>query len=120
MGHKMKKINSYQSGLFSELLARIYLRFHGFCILKSRYITGKNTGRAEIDIIARRANLIIFVEVKKRQNIAFAFDAIPPKQIIRLRGAAESYLAKKRWLGDARFDVITVCGLNINWFKGAI
>ena len=44
-------MNSYQSGLFAEWLARMYLRLHGFRIVKSRYITGRNTGRAEIDIM---------------------------------------------------------------------
>ena len=50
-------MNTYRTGLFSEFLARMYLRCHGFRIVKSRYITGRNTGRAEIDIIAKRRNL---------------------------------------------------------------
>ena len=47
----------YQVGLYSEFLARMYLRLHGYRILKNRYITGKNTNRAEIDIIAQKKNL---------------------------------------------------------------
>ncbi|MBN1281489.1 MAG: YraN family protein [Alphaproteobacteria bacterium] len=115
-----KNKTSYDYGLVSEFLARWFLRFHGFKILESRYITGRNTNRAEIDIIARRGNLIIFVEVKKRKNIEVAFDAISKQQIARLRSAAENYIMKKHWVGDARFDVITVCGHHINWFKNAI
>jgi len=41
-------------------------------------------------------------------------------QGIRLRRAAESYLLRRRWMGDARFDIIVVRGLNIKHFKNAI
>ena len=111
---------SYTTGLYSEFLARMYLRLHGYRILKSRYITGKNTNRAEIDIIAKHKNTVVFVEVKARQNIPAAWDAITPTQSARLRRAAETYLINKRWMGDARFDVIVVCGHKIYWAKNAI
>ena len=114
------KKTSYTTGLYSEFLARMYLRLHGYRILKSRYITGKNTNRAEIDIIAKRKNTIVFVEVKARQNIPAAWDAITPTQAARLRRAAETFLINKRWNGNARFDVIVVCGHKIFWAKNAI
>ncbi len=113
-------MTTYTSGLFAEFLARMYLRIHGFSIVKSRYITGRRTGRAEIDIIARRGNLLIFVEVKKRTNADIAFDAITYPQMARLRRAAETYMMRTRWTGDARFDVIAVCGIRILWCRGAI
>ena len=111
---------SYTTGLYSEFLARMYLRLHGYRILKSRYITGKNTNRAEIDIIAKHKGTIVFVEVKARQNIPAAWDAITPTQSARLRRAAETYLINKHWTGNARFDVIVVCGHKIYWAKNAI
>ena len=113
-------MTSYKSGLFAEFLARMYLRMHGFRILKSRYITGRNTGRAEIDIIARRGNLIIFCEVKKRRSIECAFEAISTAQAARLRFAAENYISRISWKGDARFDVITLCGWKMQWFQNVI
>lgn len=111
---------SYQIGLYSEFLARWFLRFHGYRILKSRYITGKNTNRAEIDIIAQRKNTIVFIEVKSRQTVSAAWDAITPAQSARLRRAAETFLINKHWTGNARFDVIVVCGHKIHWAKNAI
>ena len=111
---------SYTIGLYAEFLARWYLRFHGFRILKNRYITGKNTNRAEIDIIARHRNTIVFIEVKSRQTIDAAWAAITPNQAARLRRAAETYLINKKWNGDARFDVIVVCKNKIYWAKNAI
>ncbi len=114
------KKTSYQIGLFSEFLARWYLRFHGYRILKSRYITGKNTNRAEIDIIAKHKNTIVFIEVKSRQSVSAAWDAITPTQSARLRRAAETFLINSHWTGDARFDVIIVCGHKIYWSKNVI
>ncbi len=112
-------MNTYYTGLFSEWYARMFLRMHGYKILKSRYVTGKNTNRAEIDIIAQYKNTIVFVEVKCRPNLQTAWDAITPKQIQRLRNAANTYLANRYWNGDARFDVIAVCGWKIYWSKAA-
>ncbi len=112
-------MNTYKSGLWSEWYARIFLRMCGYKILASRYVTGRNTGRAEIDIIAKHKDVIVFVEVKKRKNLSMAWAAITPKQQIRLRRAAENYLIKKRWTGGARFDVIAVCGFKIYWAKNA-
>ena len=116
----MHSKTSYSKGSFAEFLARKYLRLHGFRIIKSRYITGRNTHRAEIDIIARRGNLLIFVEVKNRRDIQTAFDAITVRQSARLRRAAETYIARTCWTGDARFDVIAACGLRVNWVKNSI
>ena len=112
-------MNSYESGLFAEFWAKMYLRMHGFHIVRSRYITGRNTGRAEIDIIARRKNLMIFVEVKRRPDVPTAWAAITPAQRGRLRRAAENFIAKN-WHGDARFDAILVCGLRVYWARGAL
>lgn len=112
--------NSYTTGLVAEFVARMYLRLHGFRIVKSRYVTGRNTGRAEIDIIARRGNLLAFIEVKRRSDIRTGLDAITPPQAMRLRRSAETYIAQTRWMGDARFDAIVVAPHKIRWIRGVI
>lgn len=113
-------MNSYQSGLFAEFWARMYLRIHGYRILRSRYVTGRNTGRAEIDIIARRGKTIVFIEVKRRPTIIAGWDAITPAQAVRLRRAAETFLAREFPGFNARFDVIIVCGIRVYHARGAI
>lgn len=118
--HSKAQPTSYRTGLIAEWRARWFLRLHGFRILSSRYITGRHTGRAEIDIIARRKNLIIFVEVKRRPNATIGFDAITPAQGVRLRRSAETFLTRIGWRGDARFDAILVCDDGIHWIRGAI
>jgi len=112
-------MDSYKTGIISELFACAFLMLHGFRILHRRYTTGRNTNRAEIDIIAKRGNLIIFVEVKKRKTVMAAWGAITKTQERRLRLAAETFLLQRRWMGDARFDVIIIHGRHIDWIKNA-
>ena len=112
--------DTYRAGLFGEWIARWYLILRGFRILELRYITGRGTGRAEIDIIAQRGNLIVFTEVKNRASVASGLNAITFVQHRRLRRAAETYLRRRRWTGDARFDVIVVAGLRVSWIKNAV
>ena len=111
---------SYSKGLFAEFIARMYLRMHVYKIRKSRYVTGRNTNRAEIDIIAERKNTLVFIEVKKRATLECAWAAITPHQALRLRRAAETYIIQNHWHGCARFDVIMICGWHIHWIKNAI
>lgn len=113
-------MNTYETGLFSEWRARMFLRCRGWRIIKSRHITGRNTGRAEIDIIARRGNTLAFIEVKCRPTPEIGINAITHAQRARLRRAAETYMIQRHWRGDARFDVILVCGWHIHWLRGAI
>jgi putative endonuclease len=112
--------SSHDVGLLAERRARWFLRWRGFRILESRYITGRRTGRAEIDIIARRSNLLIFCEVKNRPSIELALDAVTPAQSVRLRRAAENYIARAGWRGCARFDMIAVCAGRVYWVKNVI
>ncbi len=69
------------------------------------------TRMGEIDIIARKGNVIVFVEVKTRQNANFApaRDAVNYHKQHRIRAAAGQYLDEKG-LGNmfARFDVAEV------------
>jgi putative endonuclease len=112
--------DTYRAGLFCEWVARQILRLCGFRILESRRVTGRNTGRAEIDIVARRGGMMLFVEVKNRRTAAEGLGAISRAQARRLRSAAEAYLRRRSWLGLARFDVIVVGAFGFRWFRNAI
>lgn len=120
MQSPMRSRTSYKTGLVSEFYARLYLRLHGFRIVASRYVTGRHTHRAEIDIIARRGNLLIFVEVKHRPSFENVSTAVTAAQAARLRRAAETYIMRTGWTGDSRFDMIGICGFRIYWIKNAI
>ncbi len=91
-------------GRVAENIAAIYLRAQLFSILIKNF----KTPVGEIDIIARRADLLVFVEVKMRSSkhgMAEALEAVNQRRIIR---AAKYYLARNPQMADKnlRFDVI--------------
>lgn len=94
-------------GLQAEEAAARYLRASGFEILEQRW----RWGHKELDLVARRGDLVIFVEVKRRRSEAFgpAALSIPAAKRRRLVEAARGYLLEKE-LAEAgcsfRFDVI--------------
>lgn len=96
---------SYQKGYWAEALAAFSLRLKGYKILQRRY---KNSF-GEIDIIARRRNLLIFVEVKFRPNLMQGLDAIQVKQRRRIERASQIYLQSSKVKSESlRFDAIVV------------
>ena len=100
-------MNNYKSGKFAEFLSKIILIFHGYTIIKSNYITGKGTHAGEIDIIAKRRNNIIFVEVKKRGNLDVAGYCISDTQKKRISTSANNFIAKHNFKNaDYSFSAI--------------
>ena len=95
---------AYRRGRLSETLAGLLLRLKGYRILDRRY----RTPVGEIDLIAYRRGLLVFVEVKARADWAHAAESLSAHQKRRLRRAAEAYLARhaKYAGGDVRFDAI--------------
>ncbi len=64
----------------------------------------------EIDLIARKGNLLVAVEVKRRGTALSAIESITPRQRRRIQAAAEAFRARQP---DAdrlslRFDVVLV------------
>ena len=93
-------------GLEAERLACCALQRDGFAILGRRV----RTPAGEIDAIAERQGLTVFVEVKARRSLACAAAALQPRQQARLLGAAEILLGEHPEWGrnGVRFDVIAV------------
>jgi len=67
-------------------------------------------GRAEIDIIARKDKLVIFVEVKTRTNVSHGEPevAVSRGKVGRLRQAADHFIHTTDWMHDVRFDVMAI------------
>ena len=65
----MGKNKSYAGGRLAEWIALIYLLFKGYFPVAKNVVTGKGTHAGEVDLIVRRGSLLVFVEVKKRQNL---------------------------------------------------
>lgn len=93
-------------GRGGERVAAWMLRLKGYQILAVRY----KTPVGELDLVARRGNLLAIVEVKARASIDDALAAISARQRRRIEQAAGAFLARHpAWNGcDVRFDVIAV------------
>ena len=97
---------AFQLGLSAESRAAALLIAKGFRILARRF----KTRVGEIDIIARRRHLLVFVEVKARGDLDEAAFAVTPRQRQRIAAAAEAWLAVHgdKAFRDMRFDAILV------------
>lgn len=98
----------YHAGLEAERsVARRYLRA-GYRFAAHRH----KTDSGEIDLVMRRGDAVIFIEVKKSVSHARAAAALGPRQIARLLGAGMQFVAKepRGQDTDMRFDVALVDG----------
>jgi len=80
---------AFRFGLSAESRAAAYLIAKGYRILFRRF----RTPVGEIDIVARRRGVLVFVEVKARERLADAAEAIGKRQQNRIIAAAEFWLA---------------------------
>lgn len=101
---KSEKIKAYKKGHAVEALAALYLRLKGYKIIKMRF----KTPGGEIDIIARRKNQIVFVEVKGRGEMQAALESVTVRNQSRVEKAARYFIAQHPQLAgfDMRFDAI--------------
>lgn len=93
-------------GRRAEALAALFLRLKLYAIREKRF----KTPVGEIDLVAQRFGVTVFVEVKARRagrGEAEALEAVDTRRISR---AAQYYLARNPALADTplRFDVIFV------------
>ncbi len=95
-----------EKGLFGENLACDYLQKQDFEIIKRNFRYKKG----EIDVICKKENTLIFVEVKYRTSDAFGMpenSVNATKKKIFLRTANE-YIFQEDWQNDIRFDIIAI------------
>jgi putative endonuclease len=94
-------------GRLGETRAREYLVARGWTIEATNY----RFGRREVDIVARRGDLVAFVEVKTRAGDGFGApeEAVTALKRREIEIVAGWYLCKHRLVDvDVRFDVISV------------
>lgn len=100
------RLRAYRRGHRSELLAAAALIAKGYRIVARRY----RTKLGEIDLIARRGDLVLIVEVKARPTLAEAMEAIAYESERRIEGAADLWLVRQRDHDrlSLRFDMVAV------------
>ena len=84
----------------------IYLWAKGYKIMNWRY----RNHLGEIDIIAKKGDYLIFIEVKARKNSKIASEILTQNQIRRIKNSAEYFMARNHNLRHLkrRFDFILV------------
>ena len=97
---------AFRFGLSAESRAAAFLIAKGYRILARRF----RTPLGEIDIVARRRGVLVFVEVKARDSFDAAAEAIGKRQQSRIISAAQLWLAahQEDAMRDMRFDVVLV------------
>lgn len=101
-----RRRKSYRRGHRGEWLAALALTAKGYRILARRY----RTKLGEIDLIARRGDLVLMVEVKARRSLVEAMEAIGRESERRIEGAADIWLSRQPDYGrlSVRFDMVAV------------
>ncbi|HEY6633503.1 MAG TPA: YraN family protein [Rhizobiaceae bacterium] len=101
-----RRRTAYRRGHWSEWLAATALMLKGFRIVARRY----RTKLGEIDLIARRGDLVLIVEVKARKTLMEAMEAIAYESERRIEGAADLWLTRQRDHAriSMRFDMVAV------------
>lgn len=99
----MKRQMAEQQGRDAEEVAAGWLVAQGWQVLAARV----KTPRGEIDLIANRSGMVIFVEVKWRRRAADLDHAIDAYRLRRVAAAAECVAHEYALQGeDLRIDVI--------------
>ena len=95
---------AYVKGKRAEWIAALYLQCKGYEILKRRF----KTPMGEIDLLVRKGNALIAIEVKARNTLEQAATALTSFQKRRIENALLFYLAGQTSCLDLRFDVILI------------
>ena len=103
---RRRRFRAYRKGHRGEWLAAFSLMLKGYRILARRY----RTKLGEIDLIARRGDLVLIVEVKTRRTLMEAMEALSPGSERRIEGAADLWLSRQPDYGrlSVRFDMVAV------------
>jgi putative endonuclease len=105
-GPRPERQVAFRTGISAESRAAALLIAKGFRILARRW----RSPVGEIDIIARRRSLLVFVEVKARDTLDDAAWSVTERQRSRIIAAAEAWLARNAddRIQDIRFDAMLV------------
>ena len=108
----------HREGARAEALAAAAMRVQGYQVLEQRF----RYGHSDVDLVARRGAVVVFVEVKSRADDRYgaATEAVTARKQANLVRAASVWLTRHARPWDAvRFDVITVTGRRLEWLEDA-
>lgn len=105
-GVRARRQRALRRGNRGEWLASLALMLKGYRIVERRY----RTRLGEIDLIARRGDLVLIVEVKVRSTLVQAMEAIGRMSERRIADAADLWLTRQPDHArlSIRFDMVAV------------
>lgn len=101
-----RKYNNHSFGKQAEMSVMNFYLNKGFLILERNY----RYGRAEVDIIMKNNDLIVFIEVKARRSGGFGTpeNFMSKAQQNRVLKVADHYVHLHNWVLKIRFDIVAV------------
>ena len=114
----MIEATSYDKGILAEIYVALFLVLKGYKILAWRY----KTRVGEVDLIARKRDTIVFVEVKQRPSLEKALEATTPRMRRRIAAASRHFLSRHIPSSPsftARFDLAAIAGFRIRHLDNA-
>jgi putative endonuclease len=101
-----ERVAAHMAGLSAESRAAAYLIAKGYRIVARRF----RSPVGEIDIVARRRGVLVFIEVKARSTLDEAAESLLVRQQRRIVAAATAWLAghPEDCDSDIRFDAVLV------------
>ena len=93
-------------GRWGEAVARTYLENNGYAVGEQNY----RTRYGEIDLVAKKKDLLVFVEVRTKGGEMFGTpeDSLTRKKLLQLVKNAKAYVARKKYKGMCRIDAICI------------
>lgn len=111
-------MNTKVIGVAGETIAKNYLKNNGYKVLGENF----SNKIGEIDLIAEKNKVLIFIEVKTRNSKKFGMpsESVNIYKQQKIRKVALSYIKKfKKFDIQSRFDVIEILNEKINHIENA-
>ena len=115
------KVSTKQMGDAAEDRALHHLQDQGLQVLQRNYRT-PGRGGGEIDLIMQDAHgTVVFVEVRHRSRGEHgdAASSVTWAKQQRIVFAARHFLLRLPRMPACRFDVVSIDGAQLNWYRGA-
>lgn len=103
-------MNSTEIGRKAEAAARVYLDMRGYKVVEHNW----RRPRCEIDIIAKKNDIVYFVEVKYRfnDNQGGGLEAITKSKLKQMQYAANTWVEEHKWQGQFSLAAVEISGSN--------
>lgn len=101
-------MSTTEIGRKAETAVAQYMQTQGYTLVDQNW----RTRWCEIDVIARNADTVYFVEVKYRKNATYGdgFAYITPQKLRQMQFAADFWVARNHWQGDYVLMAAAVTG----------